>query len=493
MELPSLFQKRMKDLLGEEYEEFVDSYEKERSQGLRLNLLKTDVKRFLAECPFSLRRIPWVEEGFYYDGKDRPGRHPWHEAGVYYIQEPSAMAVVTFLDPKPGECILDLCAAPGGKTSHIASRLGGTGFLLSNEIHPARAKILSQNVERMGAVNTVVTNEDAGRLEAYFPEFFDRIVVDAPCSGEGMFRKDEEARNQWSPDNVKLCAKRQQEILAHAAGMLRAGGRLVYSTCTFAPDENEKTVEQFLALHPEFSVEPVELYEGMAAGNALWSDTGRKELNRTVRIWPHRTEGEGHFIAVLRKSEGLGAGDDGAGLEDNREREVKSSGRYAAPKSARPVYLTDKAKDRPLLKEFYEFCGETLREADRWKNRKELIFFGEQLYLLPPQMPAFDGLRVVRPGLHLGTRKKNRFEPSHALALSLQKEEVRVSRTFHVESLETAAYLRGEALADPGCMEDNGSIGDKGWTLITVDGYSIGWAKLTGGVLKNHYPKGLRK
>ena len=245
--LPEAFKVRMRELLGDEYDRFEASYEKERVQGLRFNSLKSEegkeedweqgsVPKLAAlvekRLGTELSPVLWAKEGYYYGAEARPGKHPYHEAGLYYIQEPSAMAVVELLDPRPGERVLDLCAAPGGKSSHIASRLKGQGFLLSNEIHPARARILSQNMERMGVKNGVVTNEEPGRLAEYFPEFFDRIVVDAPCSGEGMFRKDEEARSQWSPDHVKMCAARQGQILDQAARMIRPGGRLVYSTCT---------------------------------------------------------------------------------------------------------------------------------------------------------------------------------------------------------------------------------------------------------------------
>ena len=282
-DLPVRFEERMKALLGEEYPAFAASYDKERVQGLRFNSLKFPdririqdavgsrenreagkngeakavceakvtweeagaaeaAKQIGQETGFTLERIPWVKEGYYYSGSSRPGKHPYHEAGLYYIQEPSAMAVVELLDPRPGERVLDLCAAPGGKSSHIASRMKGSGFLLSNEIHPARARILSQNMERMGVRNAVVSNEDARSLAGTFDHFFHKIVVDAPCSGEGMFRKDEEARSQWSEEHVKMCAARQGEILDHAASMLAPGGRMVYSTCTFAPEENEGTV-----------------------------------------------------------------------------------------------------------------------------------------------------------------------------------------------------------------------------------------------------------
>ena len=244
--LPDAFVARMKDMLGDECDAFLASYEKERALGLRVNTLKVPAAEFAEknQAAFSLRPVSWCREGLYYAQESRPGRHPYHEAGAYYIQEPSAMAVVSLLEPKPGEKVLDLCAAPGGKTTHIASRLEGCGLLVSNEIHPARAKILSQNVERMGIGNAIVTNEDSGSLARFFPDFFDCIVVDAPCSGEGMFRKDEQARNEWSEANVKLCAERQQEILDNAAEMLKPGGRMVYSTCTFAPVD-EAYLESF--------------------------------------------------------------------------------------------------------------------------------------------------------------------------------------------------------------------------------------------------------
>lgn len=259
MMLPEAFQEKMKELLGGEYGDFVKSYEKERVQGLRFNQLKVNTDEIPdgMRSEFQLKKIPWVKEGYYYQGQSRPGKHVWHEAGVYYIQEPSAMAVVELLDPKPGDMVLDLCAAPGGKSTHIASRMKGEGLLISNEIHPARVKILSQNVERMGIANAVVTNENSRKLTDYFPEFFDKIVVDAPCSGEGMFRKDEGARDEWSPANVRLCADRQAEILDNAAVMLKGGGRLVYSTCTFSPEENEGSIQAFLERHPEFFVEQV--------------------------------------------------------------------------------------------------------------------------------------------------------------------------------------------------------------------------------------------
>ena len=483
MELPQAFKEKMERLLGAEYTEFLESYEKERKQGLRLNLLKTSREKFEQEAPFSLSPIPWTEEGYYYGKEDRPGLHPYHEAGVYYIQEPSAMAVVSLLDPKPGERILDLCAAPGGKTSHIAYRLQGRGFLAANEIHPARAKILSQNVERMGIGNCAVFNETPDRLLGHFPEYFDRIVTDAPCSGEGMFRKDEAARGEWSPDNVKLCAERQAYILDCAAGMLKPGGTIAYSTCTFSPEEDEQAVEAFLDRHPEFHIKEVKKPEGLSCGVPQWGAKERPELARAVRIWPHKTGGEGHFIAILEKEKA-------EGWEDGRKRTY-------------PAYW----KDRKALRDYESFLKETIADLgedsalSRLLDGRELTLNGEQLYLLPPELLSFDGLKVLRPGLHLGTMKKNRFEPSHALALWLGEQDALRFCRMNPDSPRLAAYLKGEAVSLSQLAEEESVQGagpaDKGWTFVTVagngSGYPIGWAKLAGQTLKNHYPKGLRR
>jgi NOL1/NOP2/fmu family ribosome biogenesis protein/precorrin-6B methylase 2 len=363
------------------------------------------------------------------------------------------MAVGEIVDPQPGEAVLDLCAAPGGKTTHLAARMRGAGLLVANEPHPARAKILSQNVERMGIRNAVVMNEMPGRLAERFPGFFDRILVDAPCSGEGMFRKDPDARSEWSPDHVTLCADRQLDILLSAAAMLKPGGRLVYSTCTFSPEENEGAISRFIRQRSEFEIAAAGAYAGFDRGRADWVPGPAADgLEETLRLWPHRIHGEGHYIAVLRSNDGQ---------EAPRRKYAKTF------------------SDTKTLKDYLAFCGETLRAAPMG----DFTLFGEQLYLLPPGMPAMEQLKVVRPGWHLGALKKNRFEPSHALALSLKEDEVNQSRNLASDSSELAAYLRGEALQAEGM---------KGWHLVLADGYSIGWGKLADGVLKNHFPKGLR-
>lgn len=473
--LPQDFLDRMKEMLAEEYPAFLESYEKQRYQALRINTLKAEKEKYLAQTTCKLEPVPWTKNGFYYEPEDTPGKHPYHEAGVYYIQEPSAMAPVEFLmSPLDGrelwehERILDLCAAPGGKSTQIAAAMEGKGILICNEIHPARAKILSENVERMGICNAMVTNETPQRLSGHFSDYFTRILVDAPCSGEGMFRKNEDACDEWSLANVELCAERQDEILDCAASMLAPGGRLVYSTCTFAPAENEGSVSRFLLRHPEFSVEKVELADGMQAGVPAWGAEPMSALSDTVRLWPHRLKGEGHYMAVLRKEgsfshEPVGCCQNGVeqGLS---ERESKLLGKGCV--------------------EYLDFVKEALRQekAERFLGR--YLKFGEQLYLIPEGMPAVKGLKVLRPGLHLGTIKKNRFEPSHAFALALQGEDVLHTVDLPSDGREVRGYLNGETFLHEG---------EKGWYLLTVDGYSIGWGKLAGGVMKNHYPKGLRK
>lgn len=313
--LPQSFTERMQGLLESEYEEFLASFEHEKYQALRLNPLKKDDMSVITEKvkqTFQLQPVPWAENGYYYTKEDQPGKHPWHEAGLYYIQEPSAMAPVTLLSPQPGERILDLCAAPGGKSTQIASAMEGEGLLVTNEIHPARAKILSENVERMGIRNACVLNETPEHLADIFEEYFDRILVDAPCSGEGMFRKNEVACEEWSPENVQLCADRQDGILECAARMLVPGGRLVYSTCTFAPAENEGSISRFLAKHEEFEIVPIDkkalgIPEG-CDGIPGCVENPAPGIEGTLRLWPHKLRGEGHYAAVLQKRESFRKG-----------------------------------------------------------------------------------------------------------------------------------------------------------------------------------------
>lgn len=451
--LPIEFENRMKGMLGEDYEAFLSSYDKKGRQSLRVNTLKVEKESFLSEKKFSFDPVAWCETGFYYGDGEQPGKYPYHEAGVYYIQEASAMAPGVYLEAQPGERILDLCAAPGGKSTQAACMLQGEGLLVCNEIHPARARILSENIERMGVRNALVTNETPQALRKAFPLYFDRILVDAPCSGEGMFRKKEEARQEWSLENVELCAERQREILQCAVDMLKPGGRLVYSTCTFAPSENEDIIGWLLKNYPDFKTKEVKKWDGMADGEPAWMEEPTEEIRKTLRLWPHRLQGEGHYVAVL-------------------ERNLSGT--------VRKEPALEKGIQEKECREYFEFAKEYLTIPPKGK----LLRFGEQLYIVPGELVSLRGLRVLRPGLHLGTMKKNRFEPSHALALALKPSEVKNSLRLPAEGKEIRAYLRGETFP---------AEGEKGWYLICAGDYSIGWGKLSGGVMKNHYPKGLRK
>jgi len=428
--LPEAFLNRMKIQLGAEYEDFLKSLERPRAVALRFNPLKG----MQPELPFVQAPVPWEPEGFYYDPETRPGLHVYHEAGVYYLQEASAMAPVALLDPQPGERVCDLCAAPGGKTTQIAGRMKGEGFLLCNEINPKRAKILSRNIERMAVANALVTNEHPANLAKKYPGFFDRVLVDAPCSGEGMFRKEEAAVTDWSQETVEMCARRQAEILDSAACLVRPGGRLVYSTCTFAPEEDEQAVAAFLEAHPEFVPEVLE---------APWFVPGE---NGSHRMWPHKLLGEGHFAAVLRKTGG-----------EETDTEIPGGEKL-------PAQWTAFAKE----------LGIRLPAG-------KAVSFGQNLYWAPEDMPDIRRIKVMRPGLDLGTVKKDRFEPAHALALWLSG--CNTTEIYGAESEEMKAYIHGDVVPSQ----------KKGWCLVCADGYSIGWGKGDGRVLKNHYPKGLRR
>ena len=664
--LPVAFLERMQRLLGEEYGAFLEALGRERHQALRLNPLKRGTDGYTAaEKPGAgrgeahgdkpvfahLTGVPWAENGYYYQAGDQPGKHPYHQAGLYYIQEPSAMAPVELLEIQPGERVLDLCAAPGGKTTQIAAKLQGSGLLVSNEIHPARAKILSENVERMGIGNACVLNEAPERLAEVFPEYFDAILVDAPCSGEGMFRKNEEACGEWSPENVALCAARQKKILDCAADMLRPGGRLVYSTCTFAPEENEGSVSSFLKKHGEFQLLPINKEmlnkeaEGVSGcdGRPEWIEEPAAGLEGTLRLWPQRVKGEGHFAALLGKAgrnwerylqEGAGIGerpgqspgqspgryegsggispgqnfrhneDCGAAGQERNPRRCGRSGPISAeqrpeccegsggirPEQSPALHESDtkpgqnsghygrdgaisaeqrsgccegsggiRPEQSPALhesridtkpgrnsghygrdgvisaernsrrcggamksgktdgetSEFLDFFRENIHllpqkdeESGEVSDRKadfdggnavlkkiaraaglageayRSIRFGDNIYLAPADFPSLKGLKVLRPGLHLGEFKKGRFEPSHALALALAP-----GRAAHIWNLDSdsplvSAYLNGQTFP---------AQGEKGWYLICVDGFGLGWGKLAGNMMKNHYPRGLRR
>ena len=459
MNLPIEFEKKMKAFLGNEWDDFLYSYDNNRFQALRFNTLKVqsteERMRILKVLGISSdKKVSWADEAYYFDENVRPGKHPYHEMGLYYIQEPSAMSAAALLAPKPGMRVLDLCAAPGGKSTQLATYLGDSGLLVSNEINTQRSRILSQNIERMGIKNAIVTNEDSFVLASHFPGFFNAIQVDAPCSGEGMFRKLPEAIEQWSMENVAICAARQKEILDNAAVMLKPGGVIVYSTCTFSKEENEDVIEYFLERHPDFTLEEME------------------------RFWPHKVDGEGHFVAKLVRR---GCVDTDLKADRKTKKNKNSKNRKNETKPA----LT-----KENMKLLSEFLDETISEdVAAWIKNSRLVMFGEQLYRLPDMEVDIKGLKVQRAGLHIGEFKKQRFEPSHSLALALKLNDAKNLVKLTCDNPQTIGFFNGQSVV---LSDEQTAECKKGWALVCVDGYTAGWGKVNGTQVKNHYPKGLR-
>ncbi|WP_435921659.1 RsmB/NOP family class I SAM-dependent RNA methyltransferase [Paenibacillus sp. DYY-L-2] len=466
--LPESYRSQIIAMLGEaEANRFLGTYEKERAYGLRINTLKvlpdSTPAKTLEEL-FHLRPVPWCGTGFYYEEQTRPGKHPYHAAGLFYIQEPSAMSAVELLDPQPGETVLDLAAAPGGKTTQIAAKMKGKGVLISNEIHPARARILAENVERMGIQNAVVTQASPPELSARFPMTFDRIMLDAPCSGEGMFRKDPDAVLEWSPEAVEACAARQWDILQDAVAMLKPGGRLAYSTCTFNRRENEDTIQKLLAEYEEL------------------------RLIEEKRVWPHLQEGEGHYVALLEREKSGGSHTEGV-AEGKNGKEEKRSGRKQ-PRQGKGG--GSGVRDTALAWEaFRSFAAE---ELPGLRVDGEPLLFGEALYLLPRSeglsltAERLSGLKIPRAALQLGEVRKGRFQPAHALAMAANPAASARVWPLAADSPGVAAFLHGETLPVPDEL--------RGWCLVTVacggESFPLGWGKASAGQLKNHLPKGLR-
>ncbi|GGG15274.1 RsmB/NOP family class I SAM-dependent RNA methyltransferase [Paenibacillus abyssi] len=561
--LPIAFTTKMKKLLGSDFEAFMASYEEMRLYGLRLNRLKIDEEQFFRISPLAdrLRPIPWAQGGFYYEEGDRPGKHPHYHAGLYYIQEPSAMAPAELLDVKPGHKVLDLCAAPGGKSTQLAAKLQGRGVLVANDNARERTKALAKNIELAGVRNAVVLNEEPEALAPVFAGYFDRILVDAPCSGEGMFRKEESMITQWERHSVERCAVMQHDILRHAAAMLAPGGRLVYSTCTFSPEENEAQIASLLAEDPELSVWRVSLAHGWAAGRPDWiglqdgedelidnqlKDLGeiKQEISGTVRLWPHLVKGEGHYAAVLireglndgtghspaehphtpeqqhspelkgRRERGGSKGRDRKGKERfSKDRDGKGLNTAVQPLSGRGASkgrkdgggLLRKAETEMTPEQrWQEFAASNVRGTEAWQGK--LISYGSRVYLQPDGVPSLDGLRVVRAGWFLGEAGRYKFEPSQPLAMGLGMQEAVRSLQLRADDEGATRYLKGETLhmtaADIAAYPleregDESKTGNvpadpKGYVLVCIDGYPVGWGKWDAGTLKNELAAGWR-
>lgn len=434
------FDARMKSLLKDEYDDFNKALLEKPVKGLYLNRNKKNVERVLEEQ--YIEHHPIVENGYLYDENYHPGRSAYFLAGLYYIQEPSAMLVADALPIEPDDFVLDMCAAPGGKSCEIASRLTGEGVLIANDIEASRARILSENIERFGLDNTIVTNVDPMRFTKQFQEAFDKIVLDAPCSGEGMFRKLEQAVDTWSEDKVLECAHIQKNLLKGAYDMLKQGGMVIYSTCTYSYEENEAMVH-YAVDELGFELLPLSKSHGLCPG---------VDLDEVVRCYPHHYRGEGHFIALLRKP-------------GNSPRKV-----------VRPMKPQVSQADLKVLKAFYQ---ETLNK----KVPAYIIENNGHLYAIKKNFPELKGIRVLRNGLYLGEVRKNRFIPSYSLALTLTKEDVKRSYDYSCDSEEIKKYIHGETLE---------GTGNKGFGVIFVDGYPLSFYKESNQV-KNLFPKGLRR
>jgi NOL1/NOP2/sun family putative RNA methylase len=462
--LPEAFVKKMSALLGEEeFELFLKSYSHVPKKGLRANTLKAGLAEMVSRIPFETQPIPWCGTGVYIDADERPGKQLAYNAGLFYVQEPSAMIPAAALNPKPGDRVLDLCAAPGGKTTQLACALQNTGFLAANEVVKSRAKILASNVERMGIKNAVITNMRPDQLVAVFGCTFDKILVDAPCSGEGMFRKDPAVADAWDLDRVADCARRQKKMLETVDQLLKPGGELVYSTCTFAPEEDEQMVE-FLVESGKYQVLPIELKGLSDHGRPEWTKRGCADVAKAVRIMPHRAEGEGHFVARLVK-----VSSDGADLQPA----------FSKKKSKKSLWHRASKRD---LKDYRAFA-ETVGLCAELEGTP--MIYQDQLYVLPEGLAPgqLQLAKWVRPGFFIGTFKKGRFEPSHTLAMALKRGEIQSVYDFNNDD-EAYAYMKGEPIPYQGSL--------KGWVLMCWQGYPLGWGKASGGAVKNHLPKGLR-
>lgn len=504
MNFPPDFQTRINQQLGEDAPAFWETLTQQPArEGLRVNTLKISAEDFRARSPFPLSSLPWTKSGFLLgQNADRngisvkgftkssnlpndlpnrstprkkwlpgpPGKHPYHAAGMYYLQEPSAMAVAEILDPQPGERVLDLAAAPGGKATHIAALMKNKGFLLANDPHKGRAQALARNLERWGATNTAITTEMPERLATRFGPFFDRVLVDAPCSGEGMFRKSHREREQWTPNLVERCAAQQDSILWHAAQLVRPGGILVYATCTFSPLEDEGSIARFVEKRPDFELKLIPKRGGLTPGRPNWGN-GEPMLHRTARLWPHLLPGEGHFIAKLQQL-------------------PKITATQPAP-NWQPQALTKESQQY-----YKKFFKETLHAENVptiiHPSSERLAQLGNRLYAIPAygrecdlakHCPDLRGLSIVHWGWWLGTFKTKRFEPSHALAMALSPKGVKMTLSLSAEDHDTIGYIRGLPFR---------SSGAQGWLLVTVEGYPLGWGKRVQNRVRSHSPRWLR-
>lgn len=446
MQLPEKYMEAMKTLLKEEYDKYIECFEEPRLYGLRVNTSKISVEEFESICPFEIKKVPWISNGFYYNEVDKPGKHPYYFAGLYYLQEPSAMTPAYVLPVNEGEKVLDLCAAPGGKSTELGAKLNGTGLLVSNDISASRAKALLKNIEVFGIGNVIITCEYPDRLAERFPEFFDKILVDAPCSGEGMFRKDNKLIKSWEQEGPDFFAPIQKGILSAAAKMLKDGGYILYSTCTFSKMEDEDNINDFLQNHPDFGLERIYDYEGFVRAYGM---------EEAIRLFPHHLKGEGHFVALLKKS---------GTLAENI------------------TYTPSNRKKVP------EDIADFLKEYNKTMDTDRMEIVNEKVYILPAQADNLKGIRTLRTGLLLGELKKNRFEPSQAFAMTIKPDDYSTVANLPLNDVNVIKYLKGETIE----VSKEQLRGSAKNVLVCVDGFPLGWGRLSNTTIKNKYLPGWR-
>ncbi len=464
MKLPQLFTYNMTKLWGDEdFKAYEEALKEPMQHALRVNTKKISVEDFLSISPFELSPVPWCPNGFYYDDKAyQPSRHPYYYAGLYYLQEPSATFPAATLPIMPGDKVLDICAAPGGKSTEIMCRLKGEGLLVSNDISASRAKALLKNLEVFGSTNSLITCESPENLSKHFGCYFDKIIIDAPCSGEGMFRKSQSMINAWEQNGNELFKNIQISILNEVVKMIRPGGMILYSTCTFAPLEDEQSVEYLLSLDPSLEIVDCPYFDGFVKGRPDWGDTDNPDLSKTVHLYPHKIKGEGHYAALIRK------------------KTLEESDSFFNTSALVSDMMIKAPKLSPEIEEFLSHISISY-------DRSRFLLKNDKLIFIDKDFPDVKGLRTLRCGLLMGEQKKNRFEPSQALAMTLDASSFNNSLKLSLDDDRVLKYLKGETLEIT--KEDN--VRD-GWVLICIDSYPLGFGKLKNNTLKNKYLPGWR-
>ena len=468
--LPEAFLERMRGQLKGEYESFIKTYDEYPHRGIRVNTLKISAEDVKKRAPFNMEPVPWVKNAFIISDEDNPAGHSFYRAGLYYIQEPSAMTPADRLPIDEGDKVLDLCAAPGGKATALAAKLNGTGMLVANDVSASRCRALLHNLELFGAANIMVTNELPQNLEKKFPAFFDKIMVDAPCSGEGMFRKEPEVADSWTKERVEFFAKQQKSILKSAVAMLKDGGLLMYSTCTFSPDEDEKSVEYLLSECDDMKLIDIEGYEGFSHGDKEYATFD--DIEKTVRIWPQKMAGEGHFLALFRKEGKTDLQADSAG-HDKRKNKKKDKKKRGSSNLMSSSFSRD---ERVIFEEFLNGLSARFKSYT-YENKSGKV------YMMPFDLHDIPQMRFLRCGMYMGELKKNRFEPSQALALNLKNGEFVNEISFEENDERLHDYFEGAQIN----LDEAEQEKKNGIILIKVSDFPVGFGKKTGEVIKSRY------